>query len=107
MKRFEVVYRPEAIADIDNVFLYILEASRNASVAAAFTDRVFERCERIGDAPRGGVAREDLGLGIRMVPFEKSAVILYRVEEETVVVVNIFYGGRDYEAIMSRTDKNH
>ncbi|MDE3759799.1 type II toxin-antitoxin system RelE/ParE family toxin [Sinorhizobium meliloti] len=107
MKRFEVVYRPEAIADIDSVFLYILEASRNASVAAAYTDRVLERCERIGDAPRGGVAREDLGPGIRMVPFEKSAVILYRTEGETVVVVNIFYGRRDYEAIMIRTAKNH
>jgi toxin ParE1/3/4 len=34
-----------------------------------------------------------------MVPFEKSAVILYVVEGETVHIVDVFAGGRDYEAI--------
>ncbi|MEN3792073.1 hypothetical protein [Fulvimarina sp. MAC3] len=53
----------------------------------------------IGDAPSGGVARPDLGEDIRMVPFEKSAVILYTVGEKDVVILNVFYGGKNYSAI--------
>jgi toxin ParE1/3/4 len=35
-----------------------------------------------------------------MVPFERSAVILYMIETNRVRITNIFYGGRDYEALM-------
>ena len=37
--------------------------------------------------------------GLRTVPFERSAVIAYRVENDTVEITNIFYGGQDYEAL--------
>jgi toxin ParE1/3/4 len=36
------------------------------------------------------------------VPFEHSAVIAYVVEDAQVRVTNIFYGGRDYEALFGR-----
>lgn len=100
MERFAVVFRPQALTDIEAILLYVLEVSRSVQTASAFTDRIYARCERIGDAPHGGVAREDLGSGIRLVPFEKRAVILYRLEGHAVVIVNIFYGGRDYAALM-------
>lgn len=35
-----------------------------------------------------------------MVPFEHSAVIAYVVESNIVRIVNVFYGGRDYETLM-------
>ena len=101
MERFAVVFRPQALADIEAIFLYVLELSRSFRTASGFTDRILARCERIGDAPRGGVVREDLGPGIRLVPFERRAVILYRLEAKAVVIVNVFYGGRDYAALMS------
>lgn len=41
---------------------------------------------------------DDLQAGLRTVPFEKSAVIAYRIGE-TVDITNIFYGGRNYEAL--------
>ena len=40
-----------------------------------------------------------------MVPFERSAVIVYRVGK-TVEIVNVFYGGRDYEAAYRRHDES-
>ena len=33
------------------------------------------------------------------MPFEHSAVIAYRVEGDRVRVVNVLYGGRDFEAL--------
>jgi len=57
------------------------------------------RCQRIGNAPMGGIARDDLQPGLRTVPFEHSAVIAYVVEDDQVSVTNVFYGGRDYDAL--------
>lgn len=38
--------------------------------------------------------------GLRAAPFEHSAAIVYVVNDDFVRIVNIFYGGRDYETLM-------
>lgn len=101
MKRVPVIYRPDARKAIDAIFLYVLEASQHLFTAEQFTNRILARCEGIGDAPFGGVARPDLGAGIRVVPFEGRAVILYRVKDGAVEILKIYYRGRDYHAIMA------
>jgi toxin ParE1/3/4 len=106
MQRFPVEYRTDAVEDIEQLFDYILQASFDVVTAARFTDRVFERCEKIGDAPFGGVSRDDLGPGIRIVPFERKAVILYIVEDQTVWITNVFSGRRDYAALLRQTSKD-
>ena len=68
-------------------------------VADGFIERIRARCRLIGNVPFGGVARDDLGSGLRMTPFERSAVIMYRVLDDRVQIVNVIYGGRDYEAL--------
>jgi toxin ParE1/3/4 len=49
--------------------------------------------------------RDDLKPGLRTVPFEHSAVIAYTVEDRRVRITNIFYGGRDYEALFGGADE--
>lgn len=49
----------------------------------------------------GGTPRDDLELGLRTLPFERAAVIAYKVEQETVRIGNVFNGGRDFEALYS------
>jgi len=102
MRRLTVEYRPTAAENIEDIFAYVLAKTGNPHIATGYTDRIFARCESIGDAPFGGIARPDLGEGIRMVPFEKSAVILYVVEADHITITNIFAGGRDYEALLRR-----
>jgi toxin ParE1/3/4 len=99
MKRLKVRFRPEATRDLSAIFLYVHELSRSYATARDFARRIRERCERIGDAPFGGRPRDDLEKGLRTVPFEKSAVIAYMVDADCVRITNIFYGGRNYEAI--------
>jgi toxin ParE1/3/4 len=53
----------------------------------------------------GGVARDDLQPGLRTIPFEHSAVIAYVVGDDQVSVTNVFYGGRDYEALYRRAQR--
>lgn len=100
MKSVTVHLLEGAIADLMNIAHYIAEESGSIETALAFTNRIERRCHKIGDAPNGGAPRPDLGKDIRLVPFEKSAVIIYRVIEEAVEIVSVFYGGRDYEAIL-------
>jgi toxin ParE1/3/4 len=98
MRRLEVTFRPEAVADLQEIYRFIFEVSQSHVTATRFTERILARALRIGDAPQGGRPRDDLEPGLRTVPFETSAVIAYRVTA-TVDIINIFYGGRDYEAL--------
>jgi toxin ParE1/3/4 len=100
MRRFPVEFLAAALDDLKSIYLYIRDKSANASVAAGFIDRIIDRAERIGDVPHGGTPRPDLGAELRLVPFERSAVIIYRVTDTSVEIINIFYGGRDYAALL-------
>ena len=53
----------------------------------------------------GGRPRDDLAQGLRTVPFERTAVIVYRVTS-CVEITNIFYGGRDYETLYRHDPKD-
>jgi toxin ParE1/3/4 len=99
MRRLKVVLREEAIADVADIYKYIARISGSSVTAIGFIRRIKARCQGVGDVPMGGVARDDLQLGLRTVPFEHSAVIAYVVEEDKVSITNVFYGGRDYEAL--------
>ena len=99
MKRLDVVFSHSAARDLDDIFHYIWKASRNPGIARAYVERIEERCHRIGNAPLGGRQRDDLAKGLRLTPFEKRAVIAYFVEDGQVVISNVFYGGKDYEAL--------
>ena len=82
-----------------SIFSLVLELSGSPSIARGFVRRIRARCDRIGDVPLGGRPRNDLERGVRTVPFERSAVIAYKVEDECVRITNVFYGGQDYEAL--------
>lgn len=104
VRRLPVAYRTEAQNDLHDIFRVILLASRNLPTSRRFVQRIKDRCERIGDAPRGGRPRDDLEPGLRTVPFEHKAVIAYRVEPDRVRITNVFYGGRDFEALYRSHD---
>lgn len=100
MRTLPVTFRPEALDDLEDAFLYTLEKSQHIGTAVGYAERIRARCLSIGDAPHGGRPRNDLFPGLRTIPFERSAVITYVVEDDRVRIFNIFVGGRDYETIM-------
>jgi toxin ParE1/3/4 len=100
VQRLPVIYTDDARSDLSVIFAIVLEMSRSLLTAERFVRRIEERCYRIGDAPRGGAPRDDIVPGLRIVPFEKRAVIAYFVDEDAVIISNIFYGGVDYEALL-------
>lgn len=100
MRQLRVFLREEALADLEEVYDFIVGNGGPPEVAIGFVRRMPLRCDKIGYAPEGGIPRPDLGNGIRLVPFENTTVIAYRLLDDAVEVVNVFYGGRDYGALM-------
>lgn len=98
MRRLKVAYREEELLDIQGIYRIVFEMSRSHQTARRFINRIEARCSRIGFVPRGGRPRYDLEPGLRTVPFEHSAMIAYKIEDNRVDITNVFYGGRDYEA---------
>lgn len=98
MQRLGVTYRPKALDDLHAIFRFIVERGGSEVVARRFVERIMARCLKIGAVPFGGRSRDDLFPGLRTVPFERIAVIAYRVGD-AVEITNVFYRGRDYEAL--------
>jgi len=98
MRHLRVTYRRSALIDLQNIYNSVFEISQNHLTARRYVERIENRCDRIGFAPRGGRPRNDLETGLRTVPFERSALIAYKVDDNRVDITNIFYGGRDYQA---------
>lgn len=101
MKRLPVRLRAQAHQDIKNIFDWIVSESNYPSIAEKLANRIYDICETLGEFPMKGRARDDLKQGARILAFERKAVIVYRVMPDEVEVLNIFYGGRDWEAIIS------
>jgi toxin ParE1/3/4 len=102
MRERPVTYRRAAINDLSEIYWHIRTASGQPHIAEQFVRRIKARYEKIGHAPSGGRRRDDLMVGLRVIPFERSAVIAYLIEAKRVRILNVFYGRRDYENIITR-----
>ena len=95
---------PDAIRDLEDIYNYIVEQSGFPKRAWAYMDRLHRKCQELKTVPVRGLQRDDIMKGLRIFPLDKKAVAAFIVDEEnsTVKILNIFYGGRDYEAILSQ-----
>jgi toxin ParE1/3/4 len=95
---FEVVLRPQAEEDLESIYRYIAKDSPGRAIS--YIRRLRQRCDSLAHFPERGRPRDDLVPGLRVLVFERSAVIAYRIEGNSVRIVDIFYRGRDYETIL-------
>lgn len=98
----DIVYRPAALADLDDIYDHI--SVDNPRRAFTFVQDIRERCKLLVSQPRLGPAREDLGTGVRIYPMFRRVVVAYRTTENSISIVRVFYGGRDYAALMREPD---
>lgn len=91
-----IIFTPDAEANLSTLYDYIAD---NASLARAgdFVGRIEAACMALSEFPLRGIARPDLGVGLRTLAFERRAVIVYSVDSDLVRIVRIHYAGRDYE----------
>lgn len=102
MKTYDVSLTPDAITDLENIYTYIAYKSGLPEVAWAYIQKLRSKCHNLNTAPIRGHARDDLRPNLRITAIDKNAVAAFEVDEDkqTVTILNIFYAGRDYEALI-------
>jgi toxin ParE1/3/4 len=97
-----LVLRPAAETDLADLYRYIAEQSGSTERAISYIRRVREWCESLLPFPESGRRRDDLRPGIRIIGFERRVLIAYMIlPSGDVEIGRIFYGGRNYEALIS------
>lgn len=99
MKEYNVVFAPEAEAQLAELYAYIAEKS-SADVALNYTIGIVDYCATLKTFPHRGIVRDDLRPGLRITNYKGNAVIALTVDERamTVSIIGVFYGGQDYAA---------
>jgi toxin ParE1/3/4 len=91
---------PEAEVELDNIWYYVAKASGSIEVADRVIDTITERFYLLACYPHIGRHREeDLRPGLRSFPVGEY-VIVYRIEEQDVLILHVFRGSRDLEALL-------
>lgn len=85
----------EASDDLAALAAWIAEQAGDVVVATSYVRRLEARCRTLESFASRGSPRDDLGRGLRTIPFERQAVIVYAVEDQAVRVVRILHRGRD------------
>ncbi len=95
----QVAFTPLAERQIDRLHAYITEQT-NADRADGYIRRIVTFCQGLAVLPLRGVQRDDILPGLRVTGFERRVTIAFVVTSQTVLIEGIFYGGRDFEAIL-------
>ncbi len=102
MRKPRVSFRPQAEADLLNLYSYIA-AESGLDVAGSYIDRIEAACLSLATFPERGRKRDDIRPGLRIVGFERRASLVFHVKKSEVVIVRILYGGQDLEQVLERS----
>jgi plasmid stabilization system protein ParE len=89
----KVVFRPRAEKDLLDSYEFI--AADNPAAAMEFIRRLRQFAHGLEDMPERGVQREDFASGVRILVFERRVSIAYRVVNDRVQILRLFYAGRN------------
>ena len=94
-----IIVSPEARAQLDVLYDYVAAAA-SPITALRFNEAILDHIDKFREFPNRGASRDDILPGLRTIGFRKRVTIAFVVEPTEVVVVGIFYGGQDFEAIL-------
>lgn len=97
MKERPVEFSPEAKDDLIALYDWIA-ARAGPTIAIGYIDRLEAFCVKLAIGSERGSARSDVREGLRVIGFERRVNVAFVVEEARVVVLRLFYGGRNWES---------
>lgn len=90
---------PEAEAELDDVWYYTAKASGSIEIGDRVIDSITDRFFLLARYPHFGRRRdEDLRPGLRSF-LAGEYVIIYRIEDEDVLILHVIRASRDVEAL--------
>jgi toxin ParE1/3/4 len=100
LRRRDVVFAPEAVDDLVRLYEWIANAA-GPDTAMAYVERLEAYCLGFDLASERGTLRGDVRPGLRIVGFERRITIAFVVDDQSVTVLRLFYGGRDWEPALT------
>lgn len=95
-----VRFAPEAERDLNELLDYIASVA-TPEIADRYVDDLITYCEGLATFPEGGTPRDDIRPGLRTTGFRGRVVIAFATIDDAVVILGVFYGGRDYETLLA------
>ena len=90
---------PQADSDLDSIWYYVASKSAGVEIADRLIDSITDRFFLLASHPNIGRSRdEDLRPGLRSFPVGEY-VIIYRIEDEDVLILRVLRGSRNIEAL--------
>src|ERR1700749_241592 len=105
-KPYAVVFSPRAERHLESLYTYIADNSAEER-AERFVGRIVETCLNLSTFPKRGTNRDDIRPNLRPTYHAGRVTIAYSVDDETatVAVLGVYYGGQDFERLISETDE--
>lgn len=93
----KVVFSPEAIEDLEEIWLYIAQDSQ--ARADGFLDQLHSLCtEQLAAFPEIGTGRDYLDKEVSAFPY-KRYMIYYRFDVSRIEIIRILHSSRDLPSI--------
>jgi plasmid stabilization system protein ParE len=91
-----VVITKPARDDLFAIYDYVADRA-DEEIALRFIDRIEAFCLGFATVPERGTRRDDLRPGLRTAGFRRRVTILFELDRpsRTVVILGIYYGGRN------------
>ena len=96
---YRLSYRPEANEDLDQLLTQISKAA-GWPVASAYVGGIIDLIEGLRTFPKRGTERREILPGLRIIGYKRSASIAFAVHNTDVIVLGVFYGGRNITAAL-------
>jgi len=97
--RYKVLLHQKAEEELNALYDTIAE-SAGPTTAWNFVSGIRTFCTQLSDFPERGTERVELMPGLRIIGYRRSVSIAFAVEIETVIILGIFYRGRNFTAEM-------
>ncbi len=101
MAPYRVRYAPAAEAQLLALYRYVANAA-SPTTAERFTESIVQQCEALSTFPNRGTPRQDIRPNLRTLAMDR-VLIAYSVEMQDVIILGVFYGGQDFEALLDES----
>ncbi|AWP24514.1 plasmid stabilization protein [Acidiferrobacter sp. SPIII_3] len=95
-------YVDAIIAYCEGLATFPMRGRGRDDILAGLRITIIAYCEGLATFPMRGRGRDDILAGLRITNYRRRAVIAFLVDAEAQIVsiVGVYYGGRDFEAIL-------
>ena len=93
----EVVFSPEALADLNSLYDHIASAA-SPERALVYVVKLQQYCLNFSIFPERGTRRDELRPGLRTIGYQRQATTAFHIAQDRLVIDRVLYGGRNMES---------